>query len=77
MKERGPNVKFELSVDELQGTIRVVRLRQVVDNLLSNALKFSSPDGGMLCAQATASRKAASCSSGTPPAPPAWSCPRK
>ncbi len=27
----GPNVKFELSVDELQGTIRVARLRTVVE----------------------------------------------
>src|SRR4029453_6189797 len=26
----GPNVKFEISVDELRGGIRVVRLRQVV-----------------------------------------------
>ena len=27
----GPNVKFELTVDELQGSIRIVRLRQVVE----------------------------------------------
>ena len=29
----GPNVKFEMSVDELRGGIRVVRLRQVVDTI--------------------------------------------
>src|SRR5918997_1338777 len=29
----GPNVRFELSVDELQGTIKVVRLRQVVETI--------------------------------------------
>jgi N utilization substance protein A len=29
----GPNVKFELSVDELQGTIRVARLRTVVEQV--------------------------------------------
>ena len=28
VRKFGPNVKFELSVDELQGTIRVVRLRR-------------------------------------------------
>jgi N utilization substance protein A len=31
MKRYGPNVKFELALDELQGTIRVVRLRTVAD----------------------------------------------
>src|ERR671919_109095 len=31
VRKFGPNVRFELSVDELQGTIRVVRLRQVVE----------------------------------------------
>jgi N utilization substance protein A len=31
MKRYGPNVKFELAVDEMQGTIRVVRLRTVAD----------------------------------------------
>ena len=30
VRKFGPNVKFELSVDELQGTIRVARLRTVV-----------------------------------------------
>lgn len=31
VKRYGPNVKFELTVDELQGSIRIVRLRQVVE----------------------------------------------
>src|SRR4026209_972965 len=31
VRKFGPNVRFELSVDELQGTIKVVRLRQVVE----------------------------------------------
>jgi N utilization substance protein A len=29
----GPNVKFELTVDELQGSIKIVRLRQVVETV--------------------------------------------
>src|SRR5687768_4130535 len=33
VRKFGPNVRFELSVDELQGTIRVVRLRQVVETV--------------------------------------------
>src|SRR3954469_24268781 len=33
VRKFGPNVKFELDVDELQGTIRVVRLRTVVDTV--------------------------------------------
>src|SRR5574338_1688023 len=33
VRKFGPNVKFELSVDEMQGTIRVVRLRQVVETV--------------------------------------------
>jgi N utilization substance protein A len=33
VRKFGPNVKFELNVDELQGTIRVVRLRQVVETV--------------------------------------------
>src|SRR5882724_2191831 len=33
VRKFGPNVKFELSVDELQGTIKVVRLRQVVETV--------------------------------------------
>ena len=31
MKKFGPNVRFEITVDELKGTIRVVRLRRVVE----------------------------------------------
>jgi len=31
VRKFGPNVKFELNVDELQGTIRINRLRQVVE----------------------------------------------
>src|SRR2546423_3765697 len=33
VRKFGPNVRFELSVDELQGTIKVVRLRQVVQTV--------------------------------------------
>jgi N utilization substance protein A len=33
VRRYGPNVKFELSVDELQGSIRIVRLRQVVETV--------------------------------------------
>src|ERR687892_1503288 len=33
VRKFGPNVRFELSVDELQGTIKVVRLRQVVESV--------------------------------------------
>jgi N utilization substance protein A len=33
VRKFGPNVKFELSVDELQGTIRVARLRTVVEQV--------------------------------------------
>ena len=38
VRKFGPNVKFELSVDELQGTIRVVRLRQVVETVEDSEL---------------------------------------
>ena len=33
VRKFGPNVRFELTVDELQGTIKVVRLRQVVETV--------------------------------------------
>src|SRR4029079_7883695 len=33
VRKFGPNVKFELSVDEMQGTIRITRLRQVVETV--------------------------------------------
>jgi N utilization substance protein A len=39
MKKYGPNVRFEISFDELKGTIRVVRLRRVVE-----AVEDSSAD---------------------------------
>src|SRR3954463_10730076 len=33
VRKFGPNVKFELSVDEMQGSIKVTRLRQVVETI--------------------------------------------
>ncbi len=33
MRRYGPNVRFEMAVDEMQGTIRIVRLRQVVEQV--------------------------------------------
>ena len=33
MRKYGPNVRFELNVDELQGTIEIIRLRQVVEDV--------------------------------------------
>ena len=33
MRKYGPNVRFELNVDELQGTIESIRLRQVVEEV--------------------------------------------
>jgi N utilization substance protein A len=33
VRRYGPNVKFELNVDELNGTIRIVRLRQVTEQV--------------------------------------------
>ncbi len=33
VRKFGPNVKFELSVDEMQGSIKVTRLRQVVETV--------------------------------------------
>jgi transcription termination/antitermination protein NusA len=33
VRRYGPNVRFELSFDELKGTIRIVRLRQVVETV--------------------------------------------
>ena len=40
-KKFGPNVRFELNVDELQGTIRVVRLRTVVDAVEDRSFQIS------------------------------------
>jgi len=33
MRKYGPNVRFELNVDELQGTLEIIRLRQVVEEV--------------------------------------------
>ncbi len=33
MKKYGPNVRFELNIDEMQGTLTVMRLRQVVETV--------------------------------------------
>ncbi len=33
MKKYGPNVRFELNIDEMQGTMTVIRLRQVVETV--------------------------------------------
>ncbi|HEU5357898.1 MAG TPA: transcription termination factor NusA [Gemmatimonadales bacterium] len=41
MKRYGPNVKFELSLDELQGTIRVIRLRTVADPVEDESFQVS------------------------------------
>lgn len=51
VRKFGPNVRFELDVDELQGTIRVVRLRQVVETvddpscqILVDEARYEDPD---------------------------------
>ncbi|MEO5800468.1 MAG: transcription termination factor NusA [Gemmatimonadales bacterium] len=41
MKKYGPNVRFELNVDELQGTLSVTRLRQVVDAVEDSSAQVS------------------------------------
>lgn len=43
-KKFGPNVKFELDVDELKGTIRVIRLRHVVEQVEDPSLQISVED---------------------------------
>jgi N utilization substance protein A len=40
----GPNVKFEMTVDELRGGLRVVRLRQVVDLVEDDSWQVSVED---------------------------------
>ncbi|HET8648530.1 MAG TPA: transcription termination factor NusA [Gemmatimonadales bacterium] len=40
----GPNVKFEMTVDELNGTIRIIRLRQVVDQVEDPSWQISLED---------------------------------
>jgi N utilization substance protein A len=44
VRKFGPNVKFELDVDELKGTIRVVRLRHVVETVEDPSLQVSAED---------------------------------
>jgi len=44
VRKFGPNVKFELNVDELQGTIRVARLRTVVDQVEDSSAQVSLDD---------------------------------
>jgi N utilization substance protein A len=44
IRKFGPNVKFELDVDELQGTIRVVRLRTVVDTVEDSSAQIALED---------------------------------
>src|SRR5512145_5590 len=44
VRKFGPNVKFELDVDELQGTIRVVRLRTVSDPVEDSSSQISLED---------------------------------
>jgi N utilization substance protein A len=40
----GPNVRFELDVDELQGSVRVMRLRTVVDTVEDSSAQVSLED---------------------------------
>src|SRR5262245_61283515 len=44
VRKFGPNVKFELDVDELQGTIRVVRLRTVAETVEDSSCQISLDD---------------------------------
>lgn len=41
MRKYGPNVRFELSVDELTGTLSVMRLRQVVETVEDDSAEVS------------------------------------
>jgi N utilization substance protein A len=41
MRKYGPNVRFELSVDETTGTLSVMRLRQVVDQVEDDSAEVS------------------------------------
>jgi N utilization substance protein A len=41
MKKYGPNVRFELLVDETEGTLKVIRLRQVVEAVEDNSAEIS------------------------------------
>ena len=44
MKKFGPNVRFELAVDELQGTLAVTRLRQVVEEVEDPSAQISTEE---------------------------------
>jgi N utilization substance protein A len=44
VRKFGPNVRFELSVDELNGSIRIVRLRQVVEAVEDPSWQISLED---------------------------------
>ncbi|MGH7524946.1 MAG: transcription termination factor NusA [Gemmatimonadales bacterium] len=44
MKKYGPNVRFELNVDELQGTLSVIRLRQVVETVEDPSSQISTEE---------------------------------
>jgi N utilization substance protein A len=41
VRKYGPNVRFELNVDELNGSIEIVRLRQVVDTVEDSSAQVS------------------------------------
>jgi transcription termination/antitermination protein NusA len=41
VRRYGPNVRFELTVDELQGSIRIVRLRQVTETVEDSSWQIS------------------------------------
>ncbi len=44
VKRYGPNVRFELDFDELKGTLRIVRLRQVVETVEDPSFQVSLED---------------------------------
>ena len=44
MKKFGPNVRFELNVDELQGSLTVTRLRQVVETVEDPSAQISAEE---------------------------------
>ncbi|MGH7703060.1 MAG: transcription termination factor NusA [Gemmatimonadales bacterium] len=44
VRRYGPNVRFELDFDELKGTIRIVRLRQVVETVEDPSFQVSLED---------------------------------
>ena len=44
MKKYGPNVRFEFNVDELQGSMTVTRLRQVVETVEDSSAQISTEE---------------------------------